>query len=51
MRIGYAGLGWAARGFHLPAARRVAGAEPVGGFDSSAEQRSSWEQQTRLPAF
>ena len=51
MRIGYAGLGWAARGFHLPAARRVAGAEPVGGFDSSAEQRASWAKETGLPAY
>jgi predicted dehydrogenase len=51
MRIGYAGLGWAARGFHVPAARRVASAEPVGGFDSSPEQRASWQRETGLPAF
>src|SRR5204863_3592354 len=51
MRIGFAGLGWAARGFHLPAARRVAGAEPVGGFDASPQQRASWERETSLPAF
>lgn len=51
MRIGFAGLGWAARGFHVPAARRVPAAEPVGGFDSSPEQRASWEQETGLPAF
>jgi predicted dehydrogenase len=51
MRIGYAGLGWAARGFHLPAARRVEGAEPVGGFDSAAEQRASWTKETSLPAY
>jgi len=51
MRLGFAGLGWAARGFHLPAARRVPGAEPVGGFDSSAEQRASWEQEAKLPAY
>jgi len=51
MRIGYAGLGWAARGFHVPAARQVAAAEPVGGFDSSPEQRASWERETGLPAF
>jgi predicted dehydrogenase len=51
VRVGFAGLGWAARGFHLPAAKRVAAAEPVGGFDASAEQRTSWEQETGLPAF
>jgi predicted dehydrogenase len=51
MRIGIAGLGWAARGFHLPAIRRVAGLEAVGGFDSSAEQRESWQRETGLPAF
>jgi predicted dehydrogenase len=51
VRIGYAGLGWAARGFHLPAAKRVAAAEPVGGFDASAEQRDSWTRETGLPAF
>ncbi len=51
MRIGYAGLGWAARGFHLPAALRVAGAEPVGGFDASADQRASWEKETQLHAY
>jgi predicted dehydrogenase len=51
MRIGYAGLGWAARGFHVPAARQVAAAEPVGGFDSSPEQRASWERESGMPAF
>ena len=51
MRIGFAGLGWAARGFHLPAAKRVAAADPVGGFDASAEQRASWERETGLPSF
>jgi predicted dehydrogenase len=51
MRIGFAGLGWAARGFHLPAAKRVAAAEAVGGFDASAEQRASWVKETGLPAF
>jgi predicted dehydrogenase len=51
MRIGFAGLGWATRGFHLPAAKRVAAAEAVGGFDASAEQRASWEKETGLPVF
>jgi len=51
MRLGFVGLGWAARGFHLPAAKRVAGAEAVGGTDLSAEQRDSWQRETGLPAF
>jgi D-apiose dehydrogenase len=51
MKVGFAGLGWAARGFQIPAVRRIAGAEAVGGFDSSPEQRSSWERETGLPAF
>ena len=50
MRIGFAGLGWASRGFHLPAVRRVS-AEPVGGFDSSPEQRASWTSESGLPAY
>ena len=52
MKIGYAGLGWAARAFHLPALRRQdGGVEAVGGFDSSPEQRASWERETGVPAF
>ena len=51
MRIGYVGLGWAARSFHLPALKRVAGAEAVGGADSSPDQRASWERETGLPGF
>jgi predicted dehydrogenase len=51
MRIGFIGLGWAARGFHLPAMKSVAPAEPVGGTDLSAEQRASWERETGLPAY
>jgi predicted dehydrogenase len=51
MRIGIAGLGWAARAFHLPAARRTPGAEVVGGFDSSPEQRNSWLEKTGVPVY
>ena len=51
MRIGYLGLGWATRSFHLPALKRVGGAEAVGGSDSAPEQRLSWERETGLPAF
>ena len=51
MRIGYVGLGWAARAFHAPALRRVEGAVGVGGADLSAEQRDAWVRETGLPAF
>ncbi|MBA2642203.1 MAG: Gfo/Idh/MocA family oxidoreductase [Actinobacteria bacterium] len=51
MRIGYLGLGWATRAFHVPALRRQAGVEAVGGFDSSAEQRASWERETGLASY
>jgi D-apiose dehydrogenase len=51
MRVGYVGLGWASRAFHLPAAKRVPTAEPVGGCDESPEQRASWERETKLPAY
>jgi len=51
VKIGIAGLGWAARGFHLPAIKRVEGTECVGGFDSSAEQRESWQREMGLPAY
>lgn len=51
MRLGFAGLGWAARAFHVPAARRTPGADLAGGFDSSAEQRASWTTETQLPAY
>jgi predicted dehydrogenase len=51
VRLAYVGLGWAARGFHLPATKRVKAAEPVGGYDESAEQRASWERGTGLPAY
>ena len=51
MRYGFVGLGWAARGFHLPALRKLAGVTVAGGYDSSPEQRASWERETGLPAF
>jgi predicted dehydrogenase len=51
VRLGFAGLGWAARGFHVPALREVQGVEIVGGFDSSPEQRASWERETGHPAY
>lgn len=51
MRFAIVGLGWAARGFHLPALRQVPGAEVVGGFDALAEQRDSFAAETGVPAF
>jgi predicted dehydrogenase len=51
VKLGFAGLGWAARGFHVPAAQRTPGAELVGGFDASPEQRESWTAETKLPAY
>jgi predicted dehydrogenase len=51
VRLGFAGLGWAARAFHVPAARRTPGADLAGGFDSSPEQRASWTAETELPAY
>jgi predicted dehydrogenase len=51
VRLGFAGLGWAARAFHVPAARRTPGADLVGGFDSSPDQRESWTSETQLPAY
>ena len=51
MRVGIAGLGWAARAFHEPALRKIAGTTPIGGFDASPEQRASWQRETSLPAW
>jgi predicted dehydrogenase len=51
MRIGIAGLGWAARAFHVPAFRRIEGADLIAGFDVTSEQRDSWTKETGLPAY
>lgn len=51
MRFGVVGLGRAARNFHVPALRSTAGAEIVGGADSSVDQRKSWEAETGTPSF
>lgn len=51
MRVGIVGLGWAARGFHLPALRKISGVDVVGGFDGSAEQRESWQRATGVTAY
>jgi predicted dehydrogenase len=50
-RFGFAGLGWAARSFHLPALKAVPGALVVGGYDSSPEQRASWLREAGTPIY
>jgi predicted dehydrogenase len=51
MRFGFVGLGRAARLYHLPAVTALDGAQAVGGFDPSEQQRSSWARETGMPAF
>ena len=51
MRFGLVGLGWAARGYHLPALSTVPNAEVVGGVDADEAQRSAWTKRTGAPAF
>src|SRR5437773_6939076 len=51
MRFGVVGLGWAARGFHLPALRSVPGGHIVGGADMLEEQRAEWAMRTGAPSF
>ena len=51
MRFGFVGLGWAARSFHVPALRELPGVELVGGADSAAEQRASWQAETGIATY
>jgi predicted dehydrogenase len=51
MRVGFAGLGWAARAFHLPPLKRLQDVEVVGGFDTVESQRSGWCAETGLAAY
>jgi scyllo-inositol 2-dehydrogenase (NADP+) len=51
LRFGVVGLGWAARGFHLPALRSVPGAQVVGGVDTAEDRRDDWTRATGAPAF
>ncbi len=51
MKVGFAGLGWAAQAFHLPALQSVPGTAVVGGADPSSEQRAAWTKATGTPAF
>lgn len=51
MRVGFAGLGWAARSFHLPPLKALSGVTVVGGFDATQSQRTSWQAETGLAAY
>jgi predicted dehydrogenase len=51
VRFGFIGLGWAARGFHVPALKQLDSVELVGGFDPAPAQRTSWERETGLASF
>lgn len=51
MRVGFAGLGWAARSFHLPGLKALPGVTVVGGFDADEGQRDSWRAEAGLPAY
>ena len=51
MRFAFVGLGRAARVFHLPALKLVAGTSVVGGCDGDAAQRESWARETGTPAY
>jgi D-apiose dehydrogenase len=51
MRFGLVGLGWAARGYHVPALSTVPSAEVVGGVDSDDARRADWVERTGAPAF
>lgn len=46
MRFAVVGLGYATTNFHVPALRRIAGTELVGGCDLSRERREQWQRET-----
>jgi predicted dehydrogenase len=51
VRFAAIGLGRAAKLYHLPALRRIAGAEVVGGFDLAPERRVAWEKESGSTAY
>jgi predicted dehydrogenase len=51
VRLGFVGLGWATQSFHIPAAKRVPDAEPIGGCDPAPERRTAFERQSSLPSY
>lgn len=50
-RVAVAGLGRAARLYHVPSLARIDGAELVGGFDPLESSRTSWTAETGTPAY
>src|SRR5512142_234985 len=51
MRFAAVGLGNAITMFHVPALRRIPGAELVGGCDLSAGRRAEWQRTTGSDAY
>jgi predicted dehydrogenase len=51
MRFAAAGLGAASLLYHLPALRRISGAEVVGGFDLAEERRAKWQAETGAATY
>jgi predicted dehydrogenase len=51
VRFAAIGLGRATMLYHLPALKRLGGAEVVGGFDQAQERRDEWTRRTGAPAF
>ena len=49
-RVAIAGLGRAARLYHLPSLRRIDGVQIVGGFDPVAASRETWSNESGLDA-
>jgi D-apiose dehydrogenase len=51
MRLGYIGLGWATRAFHMPALEKVSGATVVSGCDPAPDRRAWFQGETGGVAF
>jgi predicted dehydrogenase len=51
VRVGFVGLGWAARALHEPALAQLPHVTVVGGCDPLPERRSDWRHHTGLPTF
>jgi predicted dehydrogenase len=51
MRFASIGLGRASLLYHVPALKRISGAEVVGGFDLSPERRAAWERATGTDTY
>ena len=51
MRVGFIGLGRAARVYHVPALKRIPETTVIGGWDAMPAQRQSWHEETGYSAF